>query len=300
MSKISGADLEFWWDGKEQPISEISPNVAFEEEETTSTATPGDGKDFEVMRAARSFGLVKNMYHPDGAEITTGTLVKDTKYRVTAVDTVLAAYEVGQIFVSDGTEVMSATDKVVPLGADVNGKDMDFTYDSANQPIREINYSSSFDTEDVTDSDTTGDSSETLVTRSSRESNIQCWANDAAADKLTTDPVKKDVTIDFSADNSVEGKMILKSKELPSNVNGYVPINYSGRWVGKPTETNMGFTEGEEKAFKIILKRGATTHKAYTGNAIITSKEISGTVKSIVKENYQFMINGALTESVVS
>ncbi len=134
MSKVVGKDLEFWWDGEEEPVVEANLSAAFDQLDSTDSATPGDGKDSEVGRAARSFTLTQHLREPDGAEINSGTLTKDENYRVTAIDSVLTDYEVGQIFTADGTETMSATDKVVPLGAKITGKTMSFTFDNAEVP----------------------------------------------------------------------------------------------------------------------------------------------------------------------
>ena len=50
----------------------------------------------------------------------------------------------------------------------------------------------------------------------------------------------------------------------------------------------------------MVAQRGTTTHKEYTGNAIITGKTISSDVKGLVKVSYTMKVNGALTYAVAN
>lgn len=296
--KIPGKDLEFWFDSKEHPVIEANLSAEFEQLDSTDTATPEDGKDFEVGRAGRSFNITANLYTPDGAEISTGTLVKGKRYRVTAKDTVLAAYDIGQIFESDGTEAMSATDKVVPLGDKVTGKEMSFELNSVEHPVTSIDYNINYDQLDGTDTETTGDGRETILSRADRETSINAIVRSDAADLLTTNPAKLPAVLSFATNNKVEGDILPVSKNPVDNVLDFAKISYGFKWIGKPTETNIGLVAAEEKAFKIILKRGATTNKEYTGNAIISAKSITSDINGLAQITYTVQINGALTEPV--
>jgi hypothetical protein len=300
MPKVRGKDLEFWWDGIEIPVIEANLSAEFEELDGTDSATPGDGKDTEVGFANRGFTISGNLYTPDGAEIATGTLVKGNRYRVTAKDTVLAAYDIGQLFEAAGTEVMSATDKVVPLGNKITGKTIDFTFNAVQIPVTSIDYNVNYDELDATDSETTGDGRETEVSRASRATAINGIVRQEDADVLTTNPVKQAATLTFNTNNKAEGDIIPVSKNPVDNNLDYAKIAYAFRWVGNPTETNLGLAAAIEKAFKIILKRGATTNKEYTGNAIVISKGITLDINSLAKVSYTIKINGALTEAVAN
>lgn len=300
MAKVRGKDLEFWWDGIEIPIIESNLSAEFEELDGTDTATPGDGKDTEVGFANRSFSISANLYTPDGAEINTGTLVKGSRYRVTAKDTVLAAYDVGQLFEAAGTEAMSATDKVVPLGNKITGKTMEFDFNSVDIPVTSIDYNVSYDELDSTDNATTGDGRETEVSRASRATTINGIIRSESADLLTTDPVKQAAILTFNTNNKAEGDIIPVSKNPVDNNLEFAKIAYAFRWVGVPTETNLGLAAAIEKAFKIIMKRGASTNKQYIGNAIVTAKNITLDINSIAKVSYTIKINGALTEAVAN
>lgn len=298
MGKVVGKDLEFWFDGIEHPVVSVSPATEFDTEDTTDTATPGDGKDFEVIRAARSFNVEAILYEAPGAEIATGTLVAGVRYRVTAKDTVLAAYDVGQIFEAVGTEVMSATDKVVPLGAKVTGKAMSFEFDSVAHPVRELGFNLTYDELDGTDSETTGDAKETEVSRAERETTLSAIMRDDAADLLSSDPTVESVELALTATSKVVGEAVVTTKNITNPTTGFAEVNYSLKWKGVPAETNFGLPAGVEKAFKLIFKRGAVTNKEYTGNAVITAKSVTCSVSGVARVTYTFRVNGAQTENV--
>lgn len=302
MSKVVGKDLEFWWDGAEYPIISETLSEVFDQLESTDSATPGDGKDFEVGRAARSFTLEANLYAPDGAEIATGTLTVGERYRVTAAGATLtgAGLIVGQIFEATSALTMDADDKVVPLGAKITGKDMSFTFNSVEIPATSMDISIKYDQLDGTDTSTTGDASETLVSRAERESKVSGIVRSETADVLTTSPTPQTTTLLFASGQTVAGKVTPFSKEVSDEVKDYAKIDYTFKWRGAPTETAVGLVPAVEKAFKIILKRGASTNKEYTGSAIITEKTISAEIKGLAKVSYTVQINGAVTYAVAN
>ena len=123
---------------------------------------------------------------------------------------------------------------------------------------------------------------------------------DTVADLLTTSPVKKTATVKFNANTYVFGSMLPISKNITDTVQDIAKIDYSFKWIGNPTETNFGLTAGESKAIKIILKRGSSTNKEYTGSAVITAKQATANILDLAKITYTFHINGALTEHVYS
>lgn len=298
MAKVLGKDLEFWWDGVEIPVVSVSPAAEFDQEDVTDTSTPGDGKEFLVIRGSRSFNIEAIMYEPAGAEINTGTLDAGKRYRVTAKDTVLAAYDIGQIFVANGTEVMSGTDKVVPIGAKIGGKAMSFEFDSTAVPVRELSFNLTYDELDSTDSETTGDAKETEVSRAERETSLSAIMRDDEADLLTSDPVEEDVTLELTATTNVEGKAVPIAKSITNPTTGFAEVSYTLKWQGAPAETNFGLAGGVEKPFKLIFKRGTSTNKEYTGNAVITAKSITCNVSGVARVTYTVKVNGAQTENV--
>ena len=300
MAKVEGKDLEFWFNGVEVPVISASLSEAFDTLDSTDSATPGDGKDFEVGRAARSFSIEANLYKPLGAEIATGNLVVGNRYIVTSVGTVLAAYEVGQIFTAETALTMDTDDKVKLLTDKLTGKDMAFTFDAGDVPLVSADISIKYDSLDVTDTDTTGDGSETIVSRAERESKISCIMKSETADLLTTDPTAEAATLTFGAGQTIVGTILPVGKEVADEVNGYAKVDYTFKWKGAPTETEVGLVCGVEHAFKLILKRGVSTNKEYTGNAIVTEKSISSEVKGLTKVSYSISINGAVTYAVAN
>lgn len=298
--KVVGKHLELWFNGVEEPVISVKPSEAFTTEDSTDTATPGDGKDFEVILAERSFAVEQNFYTPLGAEINTGTLTKDARYKVTAKDTVLAAYDIGQIFESDGTEVMSATDKVRPLGTKITGKTMGLSFDSVDVPLTDVDINITYDELDVTDTDTTGDGTETEVSRAERESKASVIMRSEDVDLLTTNPTNEATVLTFASGQTFNGTAIPISKEITDESAGVSKVEYTFKWKGAPVETACGLAAAVEHPFKIIFKRGATTNKEITGNAIITKKSITVTRKGIAKISYTFRINGTPTYAVAN
>lgn len=302
MEKVKGKDLEFWWDGAEVPIISENLSVQFDTNENTDSATPGTGKDYDVLRAARTFQIEANLYEPDGAEIATGTLTEGVRYRVTAGTITEGAntYTLGMIFESAGTGTASASNKVKPLGSKVNGKSMSLNYNSAIIPATDIDFNLKYDELDSTDSSTVGDSKETEVSRADRETKITGIVRDTVADLLNTNPVARNTSLQFSPTVKIDGQMIPIAKNVVDAVKDVAKIDYSFKWIGLPTETNLGLPAGVVKPFKIILKRGTSQNKEYLGNAVITAKSAKSNINSSATINYTMSINGELTENAAN
>lgn len=300
--KIEGKDLEFWFNGVEVPVISAGLSEVFDTLDSTDSATPGDGKDFEVGRAARSFSIESNLYKPLGAEIATGNLVVGSRYIVTAAGTVLtgAGYEVGQIFVATTALTMDIDDKVKLLTDKLTGKDMGFVFDGVDVPLVSADISIRYDSLDVTDTDTTGDGSDTIVSRAERESKVSCIMRSEDTDLLTTNPLPVATTLTFGTGQTIVGAAMPVSKEITDEVSGYSKVDYTFKWKGAPAETEVGLVCGVEHGFRLILKRGVSTHKQYTGNAIITEKNISSEIKGLQKVSYSLSINGAVAYAVAN
>jgi hypothetical protein len=303
MSKIEGKYLEFWYDGKEVPVVSAGLSEAFDQLDSTDSATELDGKDFEVGRAARSFSIESNLYKPLGAIINSGNLVIGSRYQVVLAGATLtgAGYEAGQIFTAVSALTMDADDTVYLLPDKNTGKTLEFSFNSVNVPLVSADININFDQLDVTDTSTTGDGSETLISRADRESKITSIMRSESADLLTTNPVAQVGVLTFNTGQTITGSIIPVSKEITDEVSGYAKVDYTFKWKGAPTELECGLVcGGVEKAFKLILKRGASTNKQYTGNCIITQKTISSEIKGLTKISYTIAINGAVTYAVAN
>lgn len=310
MSKITGKDLEFWWDGNEYPVISAELSEEFDSLDVTDTSTPGDGKDTAVGRANRKMTIDMFLYSPDGAIFgKSDPLIANKKYRVVQVQEsgVLSHLEVGQLFVFPTAQYLGEGDKGQGLGEPMMGKNMSFTFGSESVPCTDIDLSINYDTQDATDTSTEGDSGETIVGRAETESKITLIARSNQADLLTTNPIVQNAELRIksssepsSEDTVISGQVIPVSKTITDEATGFAKVDYSFKWQGTPTEQNAGLPTNVQKPFKIILKRGSSTHKSYTGNAVITSKKISGSVKDLVKVSLTLQINGSLTYAVAN
>ncbi len=300
--KVVGKDLELWFDGVEVPIISVKPSESFGTENSTDTATPGDGKDFEVILAERQFDVEANLYTPLGAEIASGNLVVGTRYQVTLAGSTLtgAGYELGEIFEATSALTMDASNKVKPLGTKVTGKDMGFSFNASDVPLTDADININYDELDVTDTETTGDGTEYVTSRAERESKISMIMRSEDADLLTTNPTEQASVLTFATSQTVTGKTIPISKEITDESEGVAKVDYAFKWKGAPTELAVGLVAADENAFKIIFKRGASTNKEITGNAIITKKSIAVNRKGLAKVTYTFRINGAPTYAVAN
>lgn len=302
MGKVVGKNLEYWFDGVEVPIISIKPSESFGTENSTDTATPGDGKDFEVILAERQFDVEANLYTPLGTEISSGNLVVGTRYLVTAAGATLtgAGYEVGEIFEATSALTMDVDDKVRALGTKVTGKDMGFTFNAVDVPLTDADINISYDELDVTDTDTTGDGTEYVVSRAERESKLSLIMRSEDADLLTTLPTEQASVLTFATGQTITGKTVPISKETTDESEGVAKVDYAFKWKGAPTELECGLVPAVEHPFKIIYQRGASTNKEITGNAIITKKSISVNRKGLAKVSYTFRINGAAAYAVAN
>ena len=303
MSKIEGKYLEFWYDGVEVPVVSIGESEVFDTLDSTDSATELDGKDFEVARAARSFSIDAILYKPFGAIINSGTLVIGSRYLVVLAGATLtgAGYEAGQIFIATSALTMDVDDTVYLMPDKNTGKTLGFTFNAVPVPLVSADISINYDQLDVTDTSTTGDGSETLISRADRESKISAIMKSEDVDLLTTLPTAQAGVLTFNTGQTITGKIIPVTKEIADEVSGYAKVDYTFKWKGAPTELEVGLVcGGVEKAFKLVLKRGATTHKQYTGNCIITQKTISSEIKGLTKIAYTIAINGAVTYAVAN
>jgi hypothetical protein len=303
MAKIEGKYLEFWYDGVEVPVVSAGLNEAFDTLDSTDSATELDGKDFEVGRAARSFSIEANLYKPLGAAINSGQLVIGSRYLVILAGATLtgAGYEAGQIFTATSALTLDADDTVKLLTDKNTGKTLGFTFNAVPVPLVSADISINYDQLDVTDTSTAGDGSETLISRADRESKISAIVKSEDADLLTTNPTAQAAVLTFNTGQTITGNIIPVTKDIADEVSGYAKVDYTFKWKGAPVELEAGLVcGGVEKAFKLILKRGASTNKQYTGNCIITQKTISSEIKGLTKIAYQIAINGAVTYAIAN
>lgn len=297
MGKVSGKTLSFWFDDLEIPVDQIGFDSDFEELESTDSSTVSPASEFVMNRAKRTISIDQLLRPNDGTEINTGTLTKGTKYRVTAKDTVLAAYDIGEIFTAAGTEVMSATDKVTPISDVIKGKGISMTIGGVAFPVTSITFNQAFGEFDSTDSATVGDATEFISGRRKSTSTLEAIMRAEDADKLDTDPTPLALVITLATSYTLTGTATFKKKGIVAVAKGdMVKVSYDVTWSGEITSTLNTLALGESKAAKIVYEPG-TTDKAKDGDVILLNMTITADVNSLVTVNYTGNWVGAVDET---
>ncbi len=295
MGKNSGKNLKFWFDSLERAVDQVSFDSDFEELESTDSSTVSPASEFIMNRTKRTCSVEALLREDDGAEIATGTLTLDVKYRVTAKDTVLAAYEIGEIFTSDGTEVMSSTDKVKPLGVEMPGKAMACSIGGSGVPVTSLNFDQQFGEFDTTDTDTSGDATEFDAGRRKSTSTIEMIMRSEDADLLETSPASQAIILTLASGYTLTGNATFKKKGIVAIAKGdMTKVSYDVTWNGSITSTLDTLTLGASTATEIRYEEG-TTNKELTGNLILLGMTIEGDVSSLVKVSYTGAFVGAVT-----
>jgi hypothetical protein len=305
MAKTNGADLEFVFDGIEYPIISSNIDEQAQKWDGTDSSTESDSKDSEIGRVDRTISVEAFLYNPDGAEIATGTLTAGQKYRVTGGTFTVGGivYTVGQLFTAAGTETATATNKVKPLGEKINCKGMTVLYDDVARGVSTLTYARTFDKQDTTDNLTTGDGTEYIVTRAEATLGLDAIVRSEEADLFVANAVKKPVVITLQSGTTLSGNVIITGEPKSLSVNDVAKVTPTFDFKGKPTEVNLGLPLNSEKTFKIVVKRGATTNKEYSGTALIEAKTITANCTASdtsAKVSYTIQINGAVTKSVAN
>ena len=298
MAKIPGKDLQFFVDGLEIPVNSVDFGSSFDTTDTTDTSTPGAGKDFNVGRAERTITVEANLYEPLGSELGSGTeLEVGKRYVATSIGDNLPVDE-GEIFEATTALELSGDDKVKELKSPVSGRGMSLSIATVLVAATDIEYSQKYDELDVTDTATTGDAKEKAVSRAESELKITMITDDATADILTdTTPTKKAFAAGFASGQSVTGFLIPVSKNVKTQVSDFAKTDVTCKIVGAPTELKLGLTLGVVTPFKIILKKGTTSNKEYSGSMVATAKTVKGNVSGMVTVSYTMSITGAVTET---
>ena len=307
MGKVTGATLEFWYGGVEYPCNSVSFDGAWDEIETTDSATPTPSSDFILNRAKRTSKMEADLNDADGALKATGTLTANVRYRVTLgniTETVVShIYPVGKCFTSDGTGVASASNQVYPLGAKLPGKSIICSIGGANTAVTSMKYDETYGEFDSTDSSTTGDGTEWITGRTKRTTSVELIMQDTVADLLTTNPASQAIILTFGTSLTLTGNGIFQKKSTTSPAKGdMVKVSYDLLWQGAVVSTlARTLAMGASTATIVRWKGwGATTQKQVSGNAIVMSKSIEVDVNSMAKITYGLSWVGVPTEAIYS
>lgn len=306
MGKVSGKTLQFWFDGVERPVEGTSFDSDYQELDVTDSSVSDNESEFLLNRTKRTLKVDALLAEADGAEIITGTLVKDTKYIVTLgtiTETLVpATYPVGRIFTSDGTGTCSGANKVKPLGVKLKGKSVSCTIATVNCPVTAIKYNEQYGEFDATDSGTTGDATEFIGGRAKRTCSLDVLMLSTAADKLSADPADQAIVLTFGSGLTLTGTGVFKKKAIVAASKGdIVKVSYEVNFNGPVTSTLFGIlASAVSKAAKVIYSVGVSTNKEQTGNLMILSTAIDADVNGLIKVSYTGNWIGAVTEAVAN
>lgn len=300
--KVTGKTLKYWQNSVEQAINSLSFGRQFTMLEATTTATTSPGTESTPGRAKTPITINTPLLTALGAEVTTGTLTAGVKYLVTAVDTVLSAYSVGEIFTAAGTEAMSSTDKVKALGAKVTGKDMSMTYAGGAYGITEFNYNVTYTEFDGTTTATATPNMDSVAGRHKITSSITTiMARDAADKLINAAPSAIALVITLGTSLTITGNAIFSNMNITDEVNGIVLVTYDLEWQNVPVEVGIGYlTLATEQAAEIIYETGSSTNKEVTGTVLLLTKSVSSSATGDTLIDYTGVFNGAITPGVYS
>jgi hypothetical protein len=301
-NEVKGLTLRYWQNSLEQAVRKVDDDHAFDMLESTTTATTGTGKESVPGRAKRTISIETDLLSALGAEINTGTLTAGTKYQVTAKDSVLAAYEVGEIFTAAGTEEMSATDKVKALGTKHTGKDMSLTIGGSAFAVQQATYDVNYDEFDSTTTATAAPNKESVDGRAKSTSQLTCLMYRTTADQIiNTAPSAQALVLTFASGLTVTGTGTIHQMSRSAEVNGIVQVTYNIEWQGVPVEVGIGYlTMATAQAAKIIHETGSSTNKEVAGTVILFTRSVSSDTNGDTLITYTGVFNGAITPAVYS
>ncbi len=306
MAQQNALETHFWFDGVERPITNVTYDLDYQPEDASSTATSGDGTDTTTKRPKSTSSITYDLRDALGAEISSGTLTAGQVYQVTAVDTELAAYAVGELFTADGTETMSADDKVKPLGAKLHAENMSISIaSSTSYPVTDLTFNETYGEDDASSTSTGADAYESTYKRAARTCDITIIMDSAAADILVNSaPANKAIVITLASGNTITGNGIFvkKSNDLNARDGGLIKTQYTINWQGTPVSTLNLLTPKLSKAVKRIAKIGSSTNKEQTGNGIIFTTSFTASPMSggLIPVTQTMTWQGSVTDAVAN
>lgn len=298
----SGKNLKFYWDSVEKPVDQVSYDVDFAELDSTNSSTPSPSTDSLVSRAVRTLKVDAPLVKDLGTEIASGSLTAGQKYLVTlgTITENSITYAVGDIFESDGTGTVDASNKVKPLGDIFTGKTMGVSIGgTATDPVTAFSFQDAYGEFDTTNDQTTGDATEFIAGRTKRTSSIEIIQTKEDADKLVSSPSAQAVILTFDTSYTISGNAIFRKKTAVANSQGdMIKTTYELSWVGTVDLSDLTelLTPAVSTACAVIFAKGASTNKEVTGNAIILTRSIDVDVHSLAKVSYDMKWVGAVTE----
>lgn len=304
--KNTAKDFELWMSEREYPVDSFDFGIDYNEIDTTDSTTNPDGTEVISGRSKRATSVNAFLYSADGAELSSGSLVAGTKYRVTlgTITEGALSYPIGTIFTSAGTGTATISNKVVPLGTPINGKAVACSIASVVTPVTNFKYAVSYNETDVTDSATAADNTETVVGRAKRTSTIELIQKKDATDLLAASPAPIAVILTLTTGVTITGSATFKKLggNTASSKSDAVKQQYEMTWQGVPTFAGALLTTLLPVATSVhtslIYAKGATSNRSYSGNATVTSYDLSTDVNNGAKISYKLTWQGAVTTMI--
>jgi hypothetical protein len=302
-NEVKGTTLKYFQNSVEQAVRKVDYDRNFTMLDSTTSATTGVGTESTPGRAKTTITIETDLLSALGAEITTGTLTAGNKYLVTAsASSFDGTHAVGTIFVSDGTEECSSTEKVKLLGTKQTGKEMSVTIGGSAFAVQQITYETNYNELDATTSATAAPNMESTSGRAKRTTQFTCLMYRTTADQIVNAaPSGVAVVLTFASGITVSGTAILHQVSITDEVNGIVQVTYNAEWQGVPTDTGIGYlTLATQQAAEIIYETGSSTNKEITGNVILLTRSVSSDTNGDTLITYTGVFNGAITPAVYS
>lgn len=297
--KVSGKDLQFWYDGVEYPVLSVGKNTAWEELDTTDSSTVSPATESVVNRAKRTLKVDALLDAAHGTTLVGNNLALGTKYIVKLgnITEGTHTWPVGKCFTSDGTGAATPTNQVAALGAKLKGTGIIANVNnSASAGVVSMKYTENYGEFDSTDSNSTGDSTESITGRVKRACSLELCMVDTTVDLIEASPVATPLVLTFGAGLTISGNATFTKKDVPDVAAGdIVKVSYDLTWGGQPVSTLANMLEmGASNAFKIVYKGGGSSEKSASGTAVVTSMSIEIDVHGVGKVSYGLAVDSAV------
>jgi len=190
---------------------------------------------------------------------------------------------------------------VKSTGSAVKGDTADFTFNSVNYKVTDVNFEETYGEVDTTDTGTTGDGTEFQPAFAERKTSIDLWIQDNVASIVRG--TAQTATLKLATGITVAGSFRPESMSNQGEVKGAQKQTIAGTWQGAVTETPNpigGVTMATPAAVVIVYRTGTPTtgtDKKLSGTATVFSRSITSNMNDVVKISFGLKFTGAVTET---
>lgn len=303
---VNGKNVKQFYSGSQQLTKSVTYNRSFNERDTTNMSTPGDATETRLGRFNGTVTMEHDLTLPWGNVITSGTLVSGSKYRVESgvISGSGYNYEIGEIFIATGSITATPTNSVKAVPRLLDAFNPIALFDAAEFVVLSGTYSKNYSTVDKTNNKTTGRGTELEAGRATAQATLTLLMYAEDLGYFTETPAAKPLTIIFESGSnvSVSGMAYVTAVNDPININEMVKQEYTFKFDGLVTETNLTFAKyGQDVNIKTIFDEGDTSDRHYETKMLTTGISVSfdakeGSASCTINGNIQ----GTVTETVKS